>query len=268
MKDRDWTSQYYDTAEFYYWEPQHLGKIKNPKSRYNNQQDVLDHIQNMEVSLNHMFNVFFRIVPSQFINTLLNETCNIDTSSVIRADVQDNFYMQGRYDVLKFSKLVQPDLLFTSEITNFSIEMKIGAKSSLEQVYKYALLHWLEEKHTGIKKESVLLYMGVKEDFSSLWSEQYPNPNEVIQAAIELDIDNLKIRALKVESIDINWNEVKGILKRTNISYCSYPLFSVILDTQKRRIQGESNSPECKEMTRNLFDGMCSELSRRGLSES
>ena len=268
MKDGDWTSQYYDVSEFYYWEPQHLGKIKNPKSRYNNQQDVLDHIQNMEVSLNHMFNVFFRIVPSQFINTLLNETCNIDTSSVIRADVQDNFYMQGRYDVLKFSKLVQPDLLFTSEITNFSIEMKIGAKSSLEQVYKYALLHWLEEKHTGIKKESVLLYMGVKEDFSSLWSEQYPNPNEVIQAAIELDIDNLKIRALKVESIDINWNEVKGILKRTNISYCSYPLFSVILDTQKRRIQGESNSPECKEMTRNLFDGMCSELSRRGLSES
>jgi len=268
MKDGDWTSQYYDVSEFYYWEPQHLGKIKNPKSRYNNQQDVLDHIQNMEVSLNHMFNVFFRIVPSQFINTLLNETCNIDTSPVIHADAQDDFHMQGRYDVLKFSKLVQPDLLFTSGITNFSIEMKIGAKSSLEQVYKYALLHWLEEKHTGIKKESVLLYMGVKEDFSSLWSEQYPNPNEVIQAAIELDIDNLKIRALKVESIDINWNEVKGILKRTNISYCSYPLFSVILDTQKRRIQGESNSPECKEMTRNLFDGMCSELSRRGLSES
>ncbi|ALE52253.1 hypothetical protein SP60_02865 [Candidatus Thioglobus autotrophicus] len=268
MKDRDWTSQYYDTAEFYYWEPQHLGKIKNPKSRYNNQQDVLDHIQNMEVSLNHMFNVFFRIVPSQFINTLLNETCNINTDSIIRTDVQDNFYMQGRYDVLKFSKLVQPDLLFTSEITNFSIEMKIGAKSSLEQVYKYALLHWLEEKHTVIKKESVLLYMGVKEEFSSLWSEKFSNPYEAIQAALELDIDNLKIRASKTESIQINWSEVKDILKRTTISYCSYPTFCTMLNVQSQRMQSEASSLECKEMTRNLFDGMWSELSRRGLSES
>jgi len=268
VKEGDWTSQYYDVSEFYYWEPQHLGKIKNPKSRYNNQQDVLNHIQNMEVSLNHMFNVFFRIVPSKFINTLLDETCNIDTSPVIRTDVQDDFYMQGRYDVLKFSKLVQPDLLFTSEIANFSIEMKIGAKSSLEQVYKYALLHWLEEKHTGIKKESVLLYMGVKEKFSSLWPEQYSNPDEVIQAALELDIDNLKLRASKTESVEVNWDEVKDILKRTNIGYCSYPLFCTILDVQKHRIQNESNSHECKEMTRNLFDGMWSELSRRGLSES
>jgi hypothetical protein len=268
MKDRDWTSQYYDTAEFYYWEPQHLGKIKNPKSRYNNQQDVLDHIQNMEVSLNHIFNVFFRIVPSKFINTLLNETCNVGASPVIRADTQGDFYTQGRYDVLKFSKLVQPDLLFTSEIANFSIEMKIGAKSSLEQVYKYALLHWMEENYTGIKKESVLLYMGVKEEFSSLWSEKYPNTDEVIQAALELDIDNLKIRASKTESVKVNWDEVKGILKRTAIGYCSYPTFCTILNVQNQRMQSEASSPECKEMTKNLFDGMWSELSRRGLSES
>lgn len=58
MFGKEWTSEYYDVMEFYYWEPQHLGKIKNPKSQYSNQLKSLEHIQNMEVSLNHMFNVF------------------------------------------------------------------------------------------------------------------------------------------------------------------------------------------------------------------
>ena len=143
MFGNKWTSEYYDVMEFYYWEPQHLGKIKNPKSRYNNQFKSLEHIRNMEVSLNHMFNVFFRLTPSKFVSDLLSTTCNVVADSKLS--------MQGRYDVRKFSKMVQPDLLFVSDNINFSIEMKIGAKSSLEQVYKYALLHWLEQQHSGRK---------------------------------------------------------------------------------------------------------------------
>ena len=221
MFGNKWTSEYYDVMEFYYWEPQHLGKIKNPKSRYNNQFKSLEHIRNMEVSLNHMFNVFFRLTPSKFVSDLLSTTCNVVADSKLS--------MQGRYDVRKFSKMVQPDLLFVSDNINFSIEMKIGAKSSLEQVYKYALLHWLEQQHSGRKRQSVLLYIG-----------------------------KLQIRAKKVEDIDINWDEVQDILSNTIIDYCSYSDFNRLLNGYSDESSSET---EVK-----LFDGLSFELEKRGLS--
>ena len=248
MFGKDWTSEYYDVMEFYYWEPQHLGKIKNPKSRYSNPVESLQHIQNMEVSLNHMFNVFFRLAPSGFINQLLNTTC--------KTNISDELSMQGRYAVKEYSTLVQPDLLLTSDNTNFSIEMKIGAKSSLEQVYKYALLHWLEQQHTHTHKQSVLLYIG-KGDFQNLWSEKLIKPKDVIKAAIESDISNLKLRASKVEGVDINWNEVEGILSNTIIGYCNYADFESLL--------GEYPGNNSSETVVKLFGGLSSELKRRGL---
>jgi hypothetical protein len=247
MFGKEWTSEYYDVMEFYYWEPQHLGKIKNPKSQYSNQLKSLEHIQNMEVSLNHMFNVFFRLAPSHFTNTLLNKFCN--------TSIGDQFFMQGRYDIRRFSQLVQPDLLFTSDSANFSIEMKIGAKSSLEQVYKYALLHWLEQEYSGIKKKSILLYIG-KNDFQSLWVDKFKNPIDVINSAIELDISNLKNKGLKVENIDIDWDEVKNILSNTIIGHCNYSEFSQLL----------SNNKDNNEVTGKLFNGLISELDRRGIA--
>ena len=243
-----WTSEYYDVMEFYYWEPQHLGKIKNPKSRYNNQFKSLEHIQNMEVSLNHMFNVFFRLAPSSFANSLVNATCN--------TAIEDKLSMLGRYDVREFSLVVQPDLLFISKSTSFSIEMKIGAKSSLEQVYKYALLHWLEQQYSGVERQSILLYIG-KGEFQDLWVEKFTNPQEVISAAISSDISKLKLRANKVESIDINWSEVKTILSNTTIGYCNYTGFNDLLSKNS-----DSNSSETEVK---LFDGLSSELQRREL---
>ena len=47
-----WNNEYYDIMNFYYWEPQHLGKIKNPNSKIQSIHDALSHIAKMEVSLN------------------------------------------------------------------------------------------------------------------------------------------------------------------------------------------------------------------------
>jgi|SaaInlLV_10m_DNA_3_1039740.scaffolds.fasta_scaffold15591_2 hypothetical protein len=254
MFGNKWTSEYYDAMEFYYWEPQHLGKIKNPSSRYNNQFQSLEHIQNMEVSLNHMFNTFFRLSPNGFTNSLLNTTCGVATNN--------KFLMQGRYDVRGFSNVVQPDLLFTADNINFSIEMKIGAKSSLEQVYKYALLHWLEQQHSGVERQSVLLYIG-KGGFQDLWSEKFTNIQDVIDAAIQSNIDKLKTRAEKVEGMAIDWDEVENVLSKTVIGYCNYQDFSEILNNYSNSLHSDS---DCYETVAKLFDGLTEELQRRGLS--
>lgn len=221
MFGKEWTSEYYDVMEFYYWEPQHLGKIKNKESRYNNAKKALKHIQNMEVSLNHMFNVFFRLAPSTFTNKMINECFN--------KSIKEKFMQQGRYSVSEFCSLVQPDLLFSAKDTNFSIEMKIGAKSSLEQVYKYSLLHWLEQQYNKKTKESFLLFIG-KGDFTNLWKERFSTIKELKEAVLVSDIEKLKIKANK-EKIVVNWDEVKDLLEVTKIAYCSYSQFATILKT-------------------------------------
>ena len=69
-----WNNEYYDIMNFYYWEPQHLGKIKNPNSKIQSIHDALSHIAKMEVSLNHQFNLFFQLLPSVILNDILYQT--------------------------------------------------------------------------------------------------------------------------------------------------------------------------------------------------
>jgi len=255
MNGNEWTSEYYDIMEFYYWEPQHLGKIKNPKSRYNNEKKALQHIQNMEVSLNHMFNIFFRLAPSSFVNQVIRNSFG--------QNIQDSFALQGRYDILEFSSLVQPDLLFSSEATNFSIEMKIGAKSSLLQVYKYALLHWLEQQHSDSQKKSLLLYIG-KGNFDDLWVEGFASAEELKKEALNLDISKLKTKAEKKETVPIDWHAVQSMLDNTDIAYCSYSKFSTLLKLFPAHLIENSNE---YETIHKLFSGLYEELERRALIE-
>ncbi len=254
MFGKDWTSEYYDVMEFYYWEPQHLGKIKNQNSRYNSAGKALSHIQNMEVSLNHMFNVFFRLAPSSFINQVI--------SASFPVTIEENFLPQGRYAVSEFSSMVQPDLLFSSDETNFSIEMKIGSKSSLEQVYKYSLLHWLEQEHSTFTKKSFLLYMG-RNSFSDLWTESFSTTEELKKQVLASDIDNLKIKVSKNETTSIKWEEVQSLLDNTAIAYCSYSEFATLLREFPIQLSEKS---EAFETIEKLFNGLYLELERRGLT--
>jgi hypothetical protein len=92
--------------------------------------------------------------------------------------------------------------------------MKIGAKSSLEQVYKYALLHWLEQQHTHTHKQSVLLYIG-KGDFQNLWSEKFIKPKDNSTVARML-YDH---RTTKSENINVvNQKEFKNIVSELSLT--------------------------------------------------
>ena len=253
MFGEEWTSEYYDVMEFYYWEPQHLGKIKNKESRFNNEKKALQHIQNMEVSLNHLFNVFFRLTPSSFTHKMISEFFN--------KKIEEKFTLQGRYAVSKFSALVQPDLLLSSNETNLSIEMKIGAKSTLEQIYKYALLHWLEQNQNKKTKKSLLLYIG-KDDFTNLWSERFSTIEELKKNVLSSNIEKLQNKASKVESVEINWDEVQDLVGKTIITYCSYSQFASFL---KIFIGQISVNSEASETIEKLFNGLYCELERRQL---
>lgn len=60
----NWTNVYDEIMSFYFYEPQHIGKKAYPRDNphvYSNEQAMLNHISNMEVSLNHLFNIVSNI---------------------------------------------------------------------------------------------------------------------------------------------------------------------------------------------------------------
>ncbi len=248
----EWTSEYYDAIEFYYWEPQRLGKTKN--SRYKNKNDVLAHLQNIEVPLNHILNFFFRLVPANFTKSFVNTTCNVN--------ITETLSLMGRNEITEFCRLVQPDLLFSSRNTDFSIELKINAQSSKEQVYKYALLHWLEQQQSKNKKQSFLLYIG-KRNFQNLWSEKYSTTEELLEATLRMDIDKLMRKANNQENIEIDWDGVEKVLENSIISYCTYGEFGAFLTTYRKQIPVDQ---EYSETLLKLIDGLYYELKKRKLA--
>jgi hypothetical protein len=247
-----WTDEYFDIFRFLFWEPQHLDLMKKPGDR-KGLDEVLDHLRRMEVTLNHEFNLFFRLAPQGLVREVLRRfgdtECPEPLELINHGQVED------------FCRVVQPDLLLQGDAMNFSIEMKIGARSSLEQVWKYALLHWLDELRVGATKTSVLLFMGPR-SFADLWPERFETPKAVVEVALEHDISSLVDRAATKESVAIDWEAVGGLLQRTAVGFCSYQEFADLLGGYLRR---HADDGPGGETLRKLFGGMRGELVGRGL---
>jgi hypothetical protein len=247
-----WTDEYFDIFRFLFWEPQHLDLMKKPGDR-KGLDEVLGHLRRMEVTLNHEFNLFFRLAPQGLVREVLRRFADTECS--------EPFELITHGQVEDYCRVVQPDLLFQGEGLNFSIEMKIGAKSSLEQVWKYALLHWLDEQRVGATKTSVLLFMGPR-SFADLWAERFETPNAVVEAALGYDVSSFVERAAKIEEFAIDWDAVGGLLQRTAVGFCSYQEFADLLGEYLRRHVDDGPGDET---LRKLFGGMRGELVRRGL---
>ena len=130
-----WNTNYYEILHDYYWEPQNLGRGSSLYTQITNQQEMLGNIRRMEVSLNHVLTLFFSLAPQAFIQHL--ETTAFGNCST------HTYRSVGIFELRRSAPHdpTQPDVFLVAADSCFSIEVKIGAKSSLEQVVKYALLH-------------------------------------------------------------------------------------------------------------------------------
>jgi hypothetical protein len=97
--------------------------------------------------------------------------------------------------------------------------MKVGAKSSLEQVMKYGLLHHKEYETSWIKKKYHLIYLG-KGDFSSLWKEKFNWVSELKEAFAKYQIPEVSkkwwIPLAEYE------DAIKSMVAEMTISYINY----------------------------------------------
>lgn len=238
MNDPDWTSEYYEILTFYYWEPQHLGRSKSANCRYNKVSEALKHVQNLEVSLNHMFNIFFRLAPEGVISEM--------ASTLTGMPVTQPLELLNRRRVETICQLVQPDLLLQGDTINLSVEMKIGAKTNLEQVWKYALLHWLADNNDQKRRDSILLYIG-KATYPALWKDNHGAPADTVRLAASFDTQNLHRKAIQAEKVWVDWDAVTEKLKNTRILFCTYNDFSIFLN---KKLEGHNG---CKGPAESFF---------------
>lgn len=250
QKKSTWNQEYYETLEFYYWEPQHLGKLKHPNTKYTSLQSALEHIKRMEVSLNHQFNTFFSLLPDSETNALF--------SHIFQRPFDEKFCFNSkdtRDFVESFKSATQPDLFFPSPTELVCIEMKVGAQSDFDQLMKYLLLSLIEGEKSGVTKQFSLLYMGVG-DFTTLFKERCT------------DIDDLRAQFLTYEigertknkSIDLSSyrEKIYQLSQEIDIAYMSYAEFHKYLV--------ELSQETSNEALRNIYTGLIAELELRGFS--
>lgn len=209
------------------------------------------HLKNMEVTLNHMMNVFVSFLPSQILHTFFETSLN----KPVRSDEYDIFVRSLDNAVKDIGDFTQPDIFFVGYRNSIALEMKIGAKSSLEQVMKYALLHIKEQELSGIQKDYNLIYLG-KGDFSSLWQEKFESVEDLKSAFEAYDIPAEKS---KIELTPYH-NQIRQMVDKMSITYISYQDVYAFCRQHLSHVQHD-------RQLHKLLVGMMNELTERSLAE-
>ncbi len=159
MSKLTWINQIYDYVEFYYWEPQHLGK-KTPKGKGGKKslEKFRTSLRKQEVPLNNSFNILFHLLPQELKQKLLSsfKKLNYKHSEIVINKLTE-----------KTNGVLQPDVTILTENYKGFIELKVDASLSSNQIYKYILGHvkWEESKKP-------FLFLLIKKDLVKQWNSK------------------------------------------------------------------------------------------------
>lgn len=239
---------YYDIMAFYYYEPQHLGKKKNPDNRFNTYNKVMDHIMEMEVSLNHILSIFFFLAPASSLDRFFQK---------VLVDCPTDSYIDDSDFVSEIGDATQPDFLFVGSKQIVALEMKVGAKSSLEQLMKYLLLNIIYQEKKKTKLPFKLIFLG-QGDFKDLWEEVFPNVAQLKKAFKKYSFPAITKKGnIKLKKYEA---KIRHLVEECQIEFINYKDFSrILLDEQKHNKN---------EIYAKLLAGIISELRERKMIDA
>jgi len=205
----------YDIYSFLYREPQHIGKVGNKNSPQNTYDKAMAYLKTREVTLNHLSNLFFSFLPTSLLHTFFE----LSLKKPFVNDQYDVFVRSLDSVVQGIGDFTQPDIFFVWEKNVVSLEMKLWAKTSLDQLMKYAFLHHMEQKTSWVNKSYHLLYLG-KWSFSSLREEKFQDVDCVKKAFMQYSLPEVsnKWKHKLAEHSDI----IKQMVADMTISYITY----------------------------------------------
>ena len=255
MKANSWVEHYYEGLEFFYWEPQHLGR-KRAENATMYFADVRKHLRSMEVTLNQLMLQFFSLAPPSFRNRVFEKAMG-------QQPVSGEFSLSGWQlgDGWPKWSTCQPDFFFTapSENRTVSIEMKTTTKSNVGQVLKYALLALAAEQKLGQEgMKHSLIFLGPT-SFASLWAskDSIKSVGELRIATSQEQVAFIEKRPKEVRELMSRFCEIVSTLEFGFINYAE--IAELLTD------EYESAKASASEIHGRLLDGMLGELQRRKL---
>ena len=181
-----WEKKYWDIVDRYFWTLHNLGlksynlrsfeetethylvpkdllsKTKPIYQRARNDVETVTALRGDEEALNDIFDLTFGIAPDSVLKKLFFDSLAIDDDGPFESL---GLEVRQRYGWARHANITQQDGLFVSNKSSLGIEIKLGAKTTPDQIVKNAYLLCLEEQHSGQKENLGLLF--IRPDFSS-----------------------------------------------------------------------------------------------------
>jgi len=173
----------------------------------------------------------------------------------------EKYVMHGRSVEERYGlpSSTQPDL-FSSTTDVVSIEMKLNAKSSIEQILKYALLGLADEIVSAREKQHYLAFLAPGE-FPSLWKDRYPDVAQLIDKLRQSDFSGFLGR--QSQRLRTRTARFKQIVETLTFGHLTYTQVVGFL----QRIEGSgSDTQGGASVYRKLIDGLVGELRLRELA--
>ena len=234
--DRDiWPELVYRFVEHYKWEPQHLGP--DTASLYRK-------VRSQEVPLNFLFNILLHALPPRTSRSMLAITGAIQRRGPLL-----------RVRNSKDTSFTQADVQLESENERIFIELKVRARTNLEQAQKYALLHTRLAADDLTHKKPSLLYI-TERDFRRHWSPAKEAPSDGRALARSLEHAKLSeklARNREVRTLEPSYRVLCGELRVG---------FTTWQDVGDHLAGRTADAPD---IARGFVGGFLSDLSRRQL---
>lgn len=189
-----WNKKYWGLMESLFWVPSKLGLASIPKHQLERAEDhvrvprkfvnpngplyrrvqreteAIETLRRSEEPLNDILDLAFAIAADEIVAELLFEPLGLDGQGPITSvgGLDSHF---GR----EMHNITQHDGFYVTPHSVMCLEVKLGARSSLEQVAKYAFLFREEERRAGVEKQLGLMFLvpqSRKASFERSYGEQ------------------------------------------------------------------------------------------------
>ncbi len=230
-----WPEFVYRYVEHYRWEPQHLGPGTTAFYRK---------IRSQEVPLNFLFNILLYALPPAATRSLLSLTGAV----AVRGAPLD---VQNAQD----ASFTQADVQLESLRERVFVELKVQAKTRIEQAQKYALLHAKLASSDPYPKAPSLVYITGK-PFAQHWSpaREAPENGEVLANALaRAPLSEKLARNREARSLERGYRELCSELR---VGFATWQQVGDHLNGQ---------SAGSAEVSESFVRDFLADLSRRGL---
>lgn len=242
---RSWTKMYWDIVDQLYWAPQYIGmksiprkywetsgervsvprSMTNPKGplyrRFRSSKEFWPYIQRQEETFNHIFELVFSIMPGDAIADIFG--CFVNTGELRDFEAHGREF-STRIGYGWLDNITTPDGFYTSSDSILAVELKFNAKTSLDQLAKYAMVITAEQRVSGKRRNQNLLYVFPTAPETSFREQTGLNHIDVDQdtlSVLESSPQNKTVRAFFAEHRE----EIGQCLRHLKISCISWTDF-------------------------------------------